>query len=189
MDQENERLVSVEASIDIAASAEEARRRVVFEPLERQLTGTKRLPGVVSTELVNDVPLGKDGHRRLVRLADGNTAMEEHLSIEQEEGAAGDGYFSYKVWAYTLKAARGIKYGRGEWWFRPSEAGTRVRWRYSFKLDGRKFPGFLGAAGRALFGAAFAWTSYREYMESTLFILKADLENREHRSPRAKGEA
>jgi hypothetical protein len=176
MKTEEEKLVMAEAETMIDAPIEKVYRWVVYEPLEKQLTGTRKLPGVVRAETINGIELGKAGHRRLVRLADGNTAVEEHTHIDEPDGGAAKKYFAYRVWNYTLKAARSIEYARGEWRFSAAGRGTRVEWRYSFKLDEGKSLGRLGSIGRAIFDLFFLKGSYREFMAVTLEKLKADLE-------------
>lgn len=176
MNTEEEKLAIAEAVTMIDAPIEKVYRWVVCEPLNKQLTGTRKLPGVVSTETINGIELGKVGHARLIRLADGNTAIEEHTHIDESDNGALNKYFAYRVWDYTLKAARGIEYARGEWWFSAAGQGTRLEWRYSFKLDEGKLLGRLGFIGRALFDRFFLKASYKEFMDVTLEKLKADLE-------------
>jgi hypothetical protein len=168
------KIVSAEAAIRIDAPIETTYQWVVFEPLERQLPGTRKLPGVVSTQTINGVELGKPGHKRLIRLADGNTAMEEHDHIDGAGDGGSEKYFAYTVRDYTLRAARSVEYARGEWWFSPEAGTTSVKWRYSFKLGG--LLGRLGPIGRALFDLFFLKASYREFMAATLEKLKNDLE-------------
>jgi hypothetical protein len=142
----------------------EVNARLDGVPLESLVQGTGRIPAVVGTEALNDVPFPSPGARRRVMLADGNTAVEEVIENRP------DGYFSYKVWAYTLRAARPIEYGKGEFWYLPADHGqaTIVRWRYSFKLRGDRFPGVLGPLGRFLFTKLFLDRVYAEFMKSSI---------------------
>jgi hypothetical protein len=79
-------------------------------------------------------------------------------------------YFSYKVWGYTLSAARPIQYGKGEFWYLSADHGqaTTLRWRYSFKLRRDRFPGLLGPFGRFLFTKVFLDRSYAAFMKSAM---------------------
>src|SRR5690348_859495 len=75
---------------------EEVYARLNGASLERVLSGTGRIPAVVGTTALNDIPFPHPGARRRVLLADDSTAIEE--VIENTPGK----YFSYKVWGYTL---------------------------------------------------------------------------------------
>lgn len=172
----NIKYVSNETEILIRKPINEVYRWVVYEPLENQLNGTKKIPGVSSTKTINEKKLGEIGHRRLVRLADGNTAMEEHTFVEKFTDEIAEKYFAYKVWDYTLKVAQNIEYGKGEWWFTPLKDDTHVKWRYSFKLNDKKILGKMGFLGRALFRNFFIKTRYNDFMVETLKKLKNDLE-------------
>jgi hypothetical protein len=142
---------------------EEVYARLNGAPLEGLVPGTDRIPAVVGTTALNDVPFPHPGARRRVMLADGNTALEEVI----ENTPA---YFSYKVWGYTISAARPIRYAKGEFWYLPAGNGqaTTVRWRYSFKLRSDRFPGALGAFGRFLFTKAFLDRAYATFMKSAM---------------------
>ena len=74
---------------------EEVYARLNGAPLEGLIPGTGRIPAVVGTAALNDIPFPHPGARRRVMLADGNTAAEE--VIQNTPGS----YFSYKVWGYT----------------------------------------------------------------------------------------
>jgi hypothetical protein len=149
---------------------------VVYKPLEIQLHGTKKIPGVIATKTINSIHLGNIGHRRIVCLADGNTATEEHTFIEKQDDYESQRYFSYRVSNYTLKIAQNIEYALGEWWFTPIADKTSVRWRYSFKLNKQRLLGKSGFIGRALFKIIFIKASYNEFMVETLKQLKIALE-------------
>jgi len=168
--------VSNEREIVIDKPVSEVYRWVVFEPLQNQLKGTKKLPGVSSTKQLNNIELGKNGYRRLVCLSDGNSAIEEHIFIDPTADNVSQRYFSYKVWGYTLNLAQNIEYAKGEWWFTPMGDKTRIRWRYSFKLNPKKILGRTGFLGRALFNTFFVKSDYNDFMVSTLNKLKSDLE-------------
>jgi len=172
----NGKYVSNESEILIAKPIKEVYRWVVFEPLEKQLLGTKKLSGVTSTKTINNIELGKIGHRRLVCLADGNTAVEEHTYLEKHDNKGSKRYFSYKVWDYTLKVAQNIEYATGEWWFSSVGNKTHIKWRYSFKLNNKKMLGRLGFLGRVLFRRFFIKSIYNDFMVETLNKLKYDLE-------------
>jgi hypothetical protein len=129
--------------------------------LERVLKGTGELPAVVATKPLNAETFGAAGTRRLVCLSDGGIALEE---VVEEQPS----YFSYIVWGYTTPKAMGIAYGFGEFWYEPQGEATQVRWRYSFKLKGDTFPGYLGPVGRWLFQRIFLDTTYERFMRSAL---------------------
>jgi len=143
---------------------EEVYARLNGAPLEGLVPGTGRIPAVVGTAALNDIPFPHPGARRRVMLADGNTATEEVIENTP------DAYFSYKVWAYTLSTARPIRYGKGEFWYLPADHGqaTTLRWRYSFKLRSDRFPGMLGPFGRFLFTKAFLDRAYATFMKSAM---------------------
>jgi polyketide cyclase/dehydrase/lipid transport protein len=153
-----------EEQIVIPLPPREVHARLDSVPLESLLPGTGRIPAVTGTEPLNDVPFPQPGARRRVMLADGSAVTEQVIQNTP------DGYFSYKVWGYTLRAARPIQYGKGEFWYQPADKGqaTIVRWRYSFKLRPGRFPGMLGPAGRFLFTKAFLDRSYAAFMKSAM---------------------
>lgn len=153
-----------EEQITIALPPQEVHARLDGVPLESLLPGTSRIPAVTGTAALNDVPFPHPGARRRVMLADGSTVTEEVIANTP------DGYFSYKVWGYTLRAARPIQYGKGEFWYQPADHGqaTIVRWRYSFKLRRGRFPGILGPLGRYLFTKAFLDRPYAAFMKSAM---------------------
>jgi hypothetical protein len=157
-----------EEQITIPLPPQEVHTRLDGVPLESLVAGTGRIPAVVGTEALNDVPFPHPGARRRVMLADGGSATEEVIDNTP------DGYFSYKVWGYTLRAARPIRYGKGEFWYLPADAGesTIVRWRYSFKLRGDRFPGVLGPLGRFLFTKFFLDRIYADFMKSSISALE-----------------
>lgn len=173
----HKKYLSNEAEVFIEKPVQKVYRWVVYEPLEKQLTGTKELPGVTSTKTLNNISLGEAGHKRLVCLADGNIAVEEHTYIDTNNHNVMQKYFSYKVSDYTFKIARNIEYATGEWWFILVKNSTQIRWRYSFKLNDKKLLGKLGPIGRFLFNIFFIKTSYNDFMVKTLRKLKSDLEN------------
>ena len=142
--------------------------RLSNAPLEGLLPGTDTFPAVVGTEPVNDVPFPNPGARRRVVLADGSSTLEEVIDDKANE------YFSYKVWGYTLRAARPLQYGRGEFWYLPADNGrsTDLRWRYSFKLRGNRFPGALGPLGRFLVTKTFLDRAYADFMRLCLSAIE-----------------
>lgn len=165
-----------ETSILIKSPIIDVYKWVVFTPLEKQLHGTNKIPAVIATKGLNDIEIGKPGHLRRVCLADGNTATEEHLFIDDIEEHSENKYFKYTVNNYTLKIAQNIEYAIGEWWLETDGNFTNVKWRYSFKLSKEKFLGRLGIVGRIAFSLFFSKTRYNEFMVSALKRLKYDLE-------------
>lgn len=162
-----DRLASHEEQLVIPLPPEEVYARLNGAPLEGVLRGTDRIPAVIGTTPLNDIAFPNKGARRRVTLADGSTAVEEVIENKSDE------YFSYKVWGYTLAAARPIEYGKGEFWYLPADSGqTTLRWRYSFKLRGNRFPGMLGPFGRLLFTKAFLNRTYAPFMRSSLEAIK-----------------
>ena len=163
-----DRLAWHEEQASIPLPPEEVYARLNSAPLESMVPGTSRIPAVVGTTPLNDIPFPNPGARRRVSLADGNTALEE--VIENTPGA----YFSYKVWGYTLTAARPIQYGKGEFWYLPAGNGrsTTLRWRYSFKLRSNRFPGVLGPGGRFLFTKLFLDRTYALFMKSAMSTME-----------------
>jgi hypothetical protein len=152
-----------EEQADIPLPPDAVYARLNEASLERVLQGTGRIPAVVGTTALNDIPFPHPGARRRVLLADDSTAIEE--VIENTPGK----YFSYKVWGYTLATARPVQYGKGEFWYLPAGDGrTILRWRYSFKLRVGRFPGMLGPAGRFLFTKMFLDRTYAQFMKSAM---------------------
>jgi hypothetical protein len=178
MKDKNNKYVSNEIETLIEMPIRGVYRWVVYEPLEKQLDGTNKIPGVTSTKTINNIKLGEIGHRRLVCLADGNTAVEEHTYIEKHDNTESTRYFSYRVSDYTLKVAQNIEHAKGEWWFTPIGNKTHIKWRYSFKLNDNKIMGRLGFMGRVLFNNFFIKSSYNDFMVETLNKLKCDLEKK-----------
>jgi hypothetical protein len=82
--------------------------------------------------------------------------------------------FRYVVWNYTTEKARPIVYGLGEFLYSDvGSARTHVRWTYSFQLNRRRFPGFLGPLGDFLFRVGFLDREYAQMMRNTLAGNKA----------------
>ena len=155
-----------EERLELPLPPAEVYARLDGAALESLLPGTRRLPGVVATEPLNDIAFPAPGARRRVRLADGNSAVEQVL--ENRPNA----YFAYQVWAYTSPEARPVHYAKGEFWYLPAAAGCTLRWRYSFHLRGNRFPGLLGPVGRALFTRVFLDRTYAEFMRSCLAAIE-----------------
>jgi hypothetical protein len=167
--------LSAQASIEIDRPLKEVYEWVLFTPLEIQLPGTDKLPGVAGTETLNGIKPGYAGHRRRVNLNDGTSAIEE---ISHTDNADSDGplHFEYTVRDYTLPIARNIELATGQWRFEQNGSGTRIQWRYSFTLFRDKPLGRLGGPGRFLFNRFFVRTSFYDWMVATLAKLKQDLE-------------
>ena len=162
-----DKLASHEEQIVIPLRPEEAYARLNGTPLEKVIPGTERIPSVVGTQPLNDIPFPNQGARRRVMLADNSTAIEEVIENTPNK------YFSYKVWAYTLRTARPVEYGKGEFWYLMASNGqTTIRWRYSFKLRSNRFPGMLGPLGRFLFTRLFLDRTYAPFMKSSLKAIK-----------------
>ncbi len=162
---DNAKYVSNEVEINIDAPIEEVYYSLRNTPLELQL------PPVQATIPLNNKAYQDEGYRRIVCLKDGNSAIEEMTTCIPNK------YFSYKVWNYTLKAAKIIEYARGEWWFAPFKNSTHVKWRYSFVLKNKGI-GKLGALGRLLFKQYFIKAQYNELMVHALHGLKSRVESK-----------
>jgi Polyketide cyclase / dehydrase and lipid transport len=134
-------------------------RAFLAAPLERFIEGTSALPGVDHTEPLTPARYPTVGSVRLVCLKDGESAHEE--VVAQDEGQ-----LRYVVTRYTSKAAQPLAYGMGAFTFTPRGANTHVTWRYTFKLRGNRFPGWLGALGRALFRKSFVEADYAPFMQA-----------------------
>jgi len=158
-----DKLASHEEQIVIPLPPEEAYARLNGASLENVLPGTDRIPAVVGTKPLNDIAFPNQGARRQVMLADNSTAIEEVIENTPNK------YFSYKVWGYSIAAARPIEYGKGEFWYLTANNGqTTLRWRYSFKLRSNRFPGMFGPLGRFLFTKVFLDRTYATFMKSSL---------------------
>jgi hypothetical protein len=106
-----------------------------------------------------------------VRLTDGAETTEQVLENTPER-------FRYQVWNYTTAAAKPIAYALGEFRFAPLDGGARTEpaWTYAFRLRSDRFPGALGALGRALMRMAFIDGAYAELMRTALAAIKGGLE-------------
>lgn len=164
------KFVKNEIEIIVDRPIAEVYKYVVYTPLEEQLHGTKKIPGVRSTRAINNKNFGTPGYRRVICLEDDNTVVEEFIENVTEK------YFYYKVWNYTLKDAQVIDYATGEFWFTPIENKTHIKWRYSFKLDDTKFLGKIGCIGRWIFKTVFIKAQYNEFMVKTLNDAKIEIE-------------
>ena len=145
------RVVSVTREAVVPAGAEAAFDFVAAEDvLPKVLTGYGLLPAVVATS-GNTGPWSEPGSRRIVHLADGNTAREELTHYERP------GRFAYRVSDPTFALRHLMKEARGEWWFSPVEGGgTRIRWTYTFQPRGA-----LTSVPLALF-ARMQWAGYMD---------------------------
>ena len=150
-------------SIDVPLS--QFRDWFLKAPLETLLPGTQRVPSVVGTAAMGSPSFPTPGATRFVSLADGSGAVERVISSEAER-------FSYVVWGYTLPAAEALIYGHGQFEFSEQGNATVVRWTYSFRLKGDRFPGFLGPIGRTLFRWSFLDSVYAEIMRSGIQAIK-----------------
>jgi Polyketide cyclase / dehydrase and lipid transport len=143
---------------------------VVLGALEEMVLPTRRLPGVAGVTSLTPGPWGAPGGRRIVRLTDGAETTEQVLVNTPEQ-------FRYQVWNYTTAAARPIAYALGEFRFAPLDDGrTQLTWTYAFRLRDDRFPGNLGALGRAMMQLAFLDSAYAELMCKALAAIKAKLE-------------
>jgi hypothetical protein len=146
------------------------------QPLQDALHHPNSLPGVAGDLSLTGGEFGTPGSRRLVCLSDGSTLEEQALEREQDSHSY---RFRYVVWNYTTVKARPIVYGVGEFLYSGlSEKSTRVHWTYSFELNRRRFPGYLGSLGDFLFRVGFLDRQYAELMRGTLKGLKTDAESR-----------
>jgi len=152
-------LASREIEFDVPAPRARFVKAFLAAPLARFIPGTKALPGVDHTEPLTASRYPAVGSVRLVVLKDQKTAHEEVLECNE-------GLLRYLVTEYTSEAAAPIAYGLGEFRFADAGERTHVTWRYSFKLRGDRFPGWLGGLGRSLFRSRFLDKDYAELMAS-----------------------
>jgi len=112
------------------------------------------------------------GTRRLVRLTNEHTVVEEVIENQPEQ------YFTYRVWHSSLPEAKPIEYAIGQFWFLPQAAATMIRWRYSFKLRKGHFPGLLGGLGRLIFRTSFVVSMWVPFMTRRRRLHEAIYRNR-----------
>lgn len=162
-------LAQLARTIEAVVPVERSRfgRWFVGAALEDLLPGAAGIPGVTGTQPLSATPFPEPGARRLVRLADGSTAIEEVLAHEPGRS------LRYIVWGYTTPAAAPIAHGVGEFRFSDAGAGTAVRWTYAFALKPDRLPGRLGALGRLLFRIGFLDTRYARFMAAGLRAITA----------------
>jgi hypothetical protein len=142
--------------------------------LEDTIDKKGSLPSVSGTYLLTSGEFGQPGSRRITCLTDGSSLVEQVLVREENDTSA---QFRYVVWNYTTVQARPIVYGVGH--FVRTNLGngrTRVRWTYSFRLNRRRFPGFLRGLGDYLFRVNFLDRQYADMMRRTLAGSKARIE-------------
>ncbi len=121
--------------------------------LPKVLTGYGFLPAVVATS-GNTGPWTEPGSRRVVHLADGNTAREEVTHHEKP------GHFAYRVSDPSFALRHLMAEAWGEWRFDPVQGGgTRIRWTYTFRPRN---------ALAALPVAVFARTQWAGYMDACM---------------------
>jgi hypothetical protein len=152
-------VVFLEEQFDVVGERDAFVRAFLAAPLERFIQGTSALPGVDHTEPLTPARYPAVGSVRLVCLADGESAHEE--VVAQDEGQ-----LRYVVTRYTSKTAQPLAYGMGAFAFTPAGTNTHVTWRYTFKLRGDRFPGWLGPLGRALFRSSFVEADYAPFMQA-----------------------
>lgn len=168
---ENAKYVFNETEIIVNAPIESVFHFIMNEPVENQVTGTDSIPGVRSTRPIKGINIRQEGFLRIICLDDGSTAVEKILKNIPDK------YFSYQVWDYAIKCGDNIEYALGEFWFTPEGSKTHIRWRYSFKLNKKKFLGRTGPLGRQL-AKIFLRTRYNELMNVTLNNIKKGAEEK-----------
>ena len=160
------KLVTNEAEIIINKPVAEVYRLFLAFPLEDQFPGTKKIPGVSSTRPINDKTNEEPGFARIVCLNDGTRATEEIIRNTAEKN------YYYKVWDFTNKAAKSIKYATGEFTFTEQGDETHLHWQYSFKLDESTILGKLGPVGRWALKTFYVSTGFDELMNAGLEEMK-----------------
>lgn len=98
--------------------------------LPKILTGYGMVPGVAFTSDVSG-PWDGSGSQRIVHLADGSTVEEELTRYDRPS------YFSYRVSKPSFALKHLMTEARGEFWFEVAEAGTKVKWTYTFRAKNR----------------------------------------------------
>jgi len=160
------KLVTNDAEIIIDKPVSEVYRLFLSFSLEDQFPGTKKIPGVRSTHPINDKTNEDPGFARIVCLHDGTRATEEILRNIPEKN------YYYKVWDFTHKAAKSIKYATGEFTFTEQGNKTHLHWRYSFKLNDSTVLGKLGPVGRWALKTFYVRTDFDELMNAGLKEMK-----------------
>jgi Polyketide cyclase / dehydrase and lipid transport len=84
------------------------------------------VPGVASTSNVSG-PWDRPGSTRIVHLRDGSTVNEGLTDYDRPT------HFAYRVSEPTFSLKHLMSYARGQFWLAPTEAGTQVKWTYSFR--------------------------------------------------------
>jgi hypothetical protein len=134
--------------------------------LNQAIRKSDSLPGVSGIYVLSNGDFGQPGSRRLVCLTDGSTTEEQVLQKDRSRSTA---EFRYVVWNYTTEKARPILYGVGDFvWTDLGNGRTHVRWTYSFQLNRKRFPGYLGSVGDFLFRVGFLDRDYAKMMRKTL---------------------
>jgi hypothetical protein len=105
------------------------------------------IPGVTGTRDLTG-PWDTPGSQRTVVLADGSTAREQVLVWERPSR------FAYRVDRFTNPLGRLVDHAIGSWEFMPTGAGSRFRWTYELRTQGRLSAALLRAFVR------FAWAHY-----------------------------
>jgi Polyketide cyclase / dehydrase and lipid transport len=98
--------------------------------LPKILTGYGLVPGVASTSDISG-PWDQPGSHRIVHLKDGST-LREGLTDYQRPG-----YFAYRVGDPSFALKYLMAGAAGQFWFDRVEAGTRIRWTYTFYAKNR----------------------------------------------------
>ncbi|HYZ87314.1 MAG TPA: hypothetical protein VE621_23065 [Bryobacteraceae bacterium] len=168
-----ENLVSHTEEITIERSLDLVLAFISQIPLEETVDSHGPLPSVSGTYMLTQGEFGEPGSRRLTCLTDGSTLVEQVLLRDRQSNTF---QFRYVVWNYTSPTAKPISYGVGQFVRTGLEGRTLVRWTYSFQLNRKTFPGFLGPVGDYLFRVSFLERQYADMMRRTLALEKHRVE-------------
>lgn len=166
-----DRLVSHEVLFTVNKTSAKVHGILNRMPLEEVLKPCGSLPGVASTRMMRGDEFGEVGSRRLVRLTNEHTLVEEVL--DNQPGST----FTYRVWNSSMPQTRPVEYAVGQFWFLPQNESTMIRWRYSFKLRKGHFPGLLGGFGRFLFKTWFVSPQWAPFMAQATTCIKRYVES------------
>jgi hypothetical protein len=98
--------------------------------LPKILTGYGLVPGVASTSEISG-PWDRPGSHRIVHLLDGSTVNEGVTEYDRPS------YFAYRVSNPSFALRHLMTEARGQFWFAPVQAGTRLKWTYTFRAKDR----------------------------------------------------
>ncbi len=136
--------VSTTTVIDIAAPRTSVFDFVLAEDLLLKiLSGYGPIPRVVRTRVQTE-QWGVVGASRLVFFGPRSDwhplTIARHGQLHEEITAIDHPrYFAYRVSNFSFIMKRFVSEGTGQWWFAEQKSGTRITWRYTFRLKSPLF--------------------------------------------------